>query len=600
GTVLRKNIVRVGKLDAVNINYLDGSGTARYFGDLYSLENEWVRSDRLRFSTTQLFIDNHTELDEQSGKTNYPRNNIVSIVDTDYLLYPKLNFYNTFGQSVYNRDDKTGTVVGDVDYRTGFRFVQDRYTFNSAFEYVGSEYASLNIPSTYQDYLGGDVSTQFTMCDYWNLSLAANLNKDNVDHLADSQTTFGKTFSIGNNFNLPWQQNVSLYWNYNSTLSRGAGIDTTGNEYNNYTFDYFKTFGELGLQLSYQYFRSDPLGMTTGSNFFHLYSFSVYKFFPNMNGSYVRFYQDMRKTKQLSQGFTPDLITYDTNISMRYYIFRNFNINAECRMRATEQDAVKNAAIVTLNAGIEYSPVPEARIGFTYMLDNVDLFIKNRTTRDYSLLLTARYLFDIQSPEKWGTVRIYVFEDKNNNGRLDAGEAIPDCLVYIIKGRYARTDAQGKAVIRKVVPGIRDVQIDLRGLPVELMVKGPQVQSIPVSPLKTSEANFVLVRTGTVRGRVFIDANKNGVFDKETDAAVPNVHISLVPSGGDTITFSDGSYVMEYVSPGSYDVTINTATLPKDTTLISPQNVPIDIAGEESKNDINFLLEEKKIEAQYF
>jgi len=600
GTVFRKNIVRIGELDPVSLNFLDGTGTSKYFGKLVSVENEWHRTDKLKLTTTTLFVKNSPEFADQSGRTAYPRNNVVGLIDSDYLIYPGLNLYNTYGQSLYNRDDKPETTVSDLDYRTGFRFNQERFTFGSSVEYVGNQYVSLNIPDTYQDYLGGDFWSQFLISNYWTLSLSSNLNKNNVDHLAAEQTTFGKAFSIANSFSLPWSQNINVSWDYNSTLSRGAELDTNGNEYNYYSFDYYKAIGTMGLQAGYQYFRADPLGMSTGSNYFHLVSGSVYKFFPNLNGSYLRLYQDIRKNKQLSTGNTPSLITYDTDLTVRYYIRRNLNVMAECRLRSTEQDIVKNTAIVTLNTGIEYSPWPDTTVGFSYILNSMDLFIKNRTTRDYSLLFTARHMFDIQTPDKWGTVTVYVFEDKNNNGRLDADEGMNDVLAYVVDGRYAKTNGIGKAVIRKVVPGLRHVQIDMRGLPVELMVKGTPVQDVMVEPLKTSVVSFVMVRTGAVKGRVFIDMNKNGIYDKDIDQVVPNARVALLPTDAETFSFSDGTYVFEYVDPGEYDVTINTNTLPKDRSLISPKTVHVSLGKNEKKEDVNFLLEEKNIEVQYF
>jgi len=255
---------------------------------------------------------------------------------------------------------------------------------------------------------------------------------------------------------------------------------------------------------------------------------------------------------------------------------------------------------MTLIASGEFKPAPDTTLGFTYTLNDVDLYDKYRNSDNYSLMFTVRQLFNMKTSDKWGRVKINIFVDRNDNGKFDSGEGISDVLTYVINGRHDYTNKAGSAFIKKVVPGLREVKIDLRNLPVYMMVKESPVQEVKVEPLKTAVVNFELVLTGSIRGRVFVDVDKNGVYDKGRDVPIPNVRIFIRDGNRDSLTFSDGTYILDYVSPGSRDVVIDPLSIDKDLKLVSPLEINVNLEEQGRLEDVNFILRQKDIQVQYF
>jgi len=219
---MKKSVVKIGRLDPVSVTSLDGGQSIRYFGDLYFLEQDWIDDEKAEVSTMVMVVRNDTELGDDKGDSTHPRDTLVYLVDSELEIKPDLKFYNTFAQSVYVRDDKPKTVISDIDYRTRFRLKKKRYILSTGFEYVGDEYASLSLPSTYQDYMGWDFSSSFYISDIWSFGVTGSLNKDNVDRIGPVQTTYGRTLSVTNSFNLPWGHDVNLSWYYNRTHTEGT------------------------------------------------------------------------------------------------------------------------------------------------------------------------------------------------------------------------------------------------------------------------------------------------------------------------------------------------------------------------------------------
>lgn len=595
-----RNVFRLGRLDPVTVTGLEGKGSFRVFGDVISIEQEWRDNDTLDLTTMVGYVSHYPEFKPDRGDSTQPRENMFYVIDSLWHIRSDVDLLNTIAQCIYSRDDKNRVITSDIDYKTGFKVNNDRFSIGTYAEYVGDEYASLNLPETYQDYLGGDIVSRYTFSDYWAMTFSTTFNKNNVKKIDENQTTYGRTFTLGNSFQLPWRQNLNVTWTYNSTVTKGGGRDTTGNEYGNWMLDYYKQFDTLGIQLGYQYFRVDPLGETTGSNFYHFFSGSLYKYFPALNGSYIRLYQDITKRKQLSSGNVPTTTTWVTSLSGRLYILKTFNVNADCRLRTTERDDQESTSIMTLRCGTGIKVGPETLFNFTYTLNDVDFFDKYRTTKNYSLMFTLNHTFDVVTPEKWGKVRAQVYDDINDNGAPDAGEGLEDVLVYVIDGRYDRTDSRGTALIRKVAPGARSVTMDMRRLPVDMLPKGGKTQEVVVEPLKTAHVVFPLVRTASLKGRVFADLNGNGSYEMVQDIPLANVRVFLGPDGPDTLTFSDGSYLLDSVYPGTYTIGIDALTVSEQYIIDSPAKRDVSLQRGDSVEGEDFILKQKAIDVHYF
>ncbi len=591
----------IGEMDSVYVSKIDGTGSVKYSGNLYAAKQDWIDRDDFRLSAVELFTHSSPQFSEDKGTTAHPRRNFLYLLDTNWLIRPALNLYNTFAHCTYVPDNKEDKIVSDYDIKTGMKFKHERFSVNSSVEYVGDKYASLGIPSTYQDYLGWQASTNFKLMKNLSLNISGNTNRDNVAFNEDNRTTHGRGISTSTNLRLPWDQSVSCGWGYNRSITRGGYQDTTGNEYNSYRMDYYKTLGTASLQLGWQYYRMDPLATSTGSMLFHTYSTTLYKSFPNLHGSYIRLYQDLSRTKQLSMDGLPTSNVYNTSLSGRYYILPYLSLSGNGRLRTTYQNTRNDASIMSFSTGLDYNPSPATNVGLTYEVGNMDLYDNRRTTKDWSFLFYVRHIFDFRSPEKWGKIRVYVFEDLNGNDIRDVEEiGLEDVLAYIVEGRGVKTDSDGVALIKKVVPGERKVRIDMRGLPVDMVIKGDPTKEVVVESLKTSETIFVIVTTGMVKGRLFVDTDKNGIFDKDVDIPIPNVGILLTPEYMGAISLSDGSYWFEYVYPGHRKVSINLEDVPKEYRLLSPETKDIEVESKKTTENADFIFESKPLKIKYF
>jgi hypothetical protein len=87
--------------------------------------------------------------------------------------------------------------------------------------------------------------------------------------------------------------------------------------------------------------------------------------------------------------------------------------------------------------------------------------------------------------------------------------------------------------------------------------------------------------TGTVFGRVYVDANRNGQFD--AGESLPGVSVSLGDSGEMTATDDDGLYRFQDVAVGSHQVN---ATHPKACLAGGPDSIVVNVeAGGEHQAD---------------
>lgn len=598
-----KTTVMLGEID----NTVSGPasvGAVRYLGNLYGIRQEYTDIHNLFKSGGMiLWQESHAEHDGQAGSTTFPRRNLLYVLDTTVYLYRNLNLYYAYAMSDYVPDNKVNEHLQDDNWRIGASLDENLYSARASYEHVGGQYASVSVPSTYQDYEGFDFATTFKFTPNWYSTLGGRLSKNNVERNPRLQTNFDRSLSAGTAFLLPWQQNLNLSHSVTESTTKGGDVDLSGNRYKDYRIDYTKTWKDLTAQLSYDYYILEPFGTATGGSFTDSYSATLFNFFPSLNNSYIRLYQDMRKTKTISDA-SYSTTFWNTNIGARLNITNYLSGSGDLRIAVTQKEAFKDTAPVTLILGAEFKSSPVTVWNVDYTLSNYDLYNpKNQFTgKQYTILFRVRHAFGIVTPEKWGSVKALVFEDLNSNGRHDDGEpGLPNVRVNIVNGRAESTDTKGIATIRKIVPGDRKVKVDLSRLPLDMAVRGDApVQAVIVKSLKTSTVEFPMVTTGKIKGMLYVDVDKNGVYDKKIDEVLQNVRVYLVPTGKDTLTFSDGSYYFDYVYPGEHEVAVDLETVAPDYKLTSSERIKAPLQGGQALTDLDFLFSPKPIMIEHF
>ncbi len=158
-----------------------------------------------------------------------------------------------------------------------------------------------------------------------------------------------------------------------------------------------------------------------------------------------------------------------------------------------------------------------------------------------------------------------VYQDVNVNGRFDADVDKPqaDVKVQVDGNRYVLSDAAGQYSFDAVLAGDHKIYLDLMSIRADLTLLSGGEHSTAIKAGSISTIDFRLVRTGRLRGRVWLDVNENGKFD-EGEKPLADVRV-VTASGRDTLTDADGYYVIGDLAPGEHVILIDEKTLPEKT-----------------------------------
>jgi hypothetical protein len=185
-----------------------------------------------------------------------------------------------------------------------------------------------------------------------------------------------------------------------------------------------------------------------------------------------------------------------------------------------------------------------------------------------------------------------VYQDVNLNGKFDPGIDQPQANVQIrVDGNfYALTDHNGNFRVDNIKAGQHTIYIDLLSVRADLTLLDSAQQTAVLRPGRDQIVDFRLVRTGRIRGIVWLDANGNGRFD-DGEQPLSDVRV-LTSSGRDTLTDAQGEFVLGDLPPGEHIVLIDEKTLPENTKpSIGSLRVTVR-AGSEAR-DVNFPITHK-------
>ncbi len=158
-----------------------------------------------------------------------------------------------------------------------------------------------------------------------------------------------------------------------------------------------------------------------------------------------------------------------------------------------------------------------------------------------------------------------VYQDVNLNGKFDPGVDVPqaDVKVHVDGNRYVVSDTNGNFRFDSVPEGDHKVYVDLLSVRADLTLLDEAAKNSALQAGRDTTMDFRLVRTGRLRGRVWLDLNGNGKFD-EGETPLADVRV-VTGSGRDTLTDADGYYVIGDLAPGEHVILIDEKTLPEKT-----------------------------------
>ncbi len=158
-----------------------------------------------------------------------------------------------------------------------------------------------------------------------------------------------------------------------------------------------------------------------------------------------------------------------------------------------------------------------------------------------------------------------VYQDIDGNGKYDPGVDKPQTGVKVrVDGnRYVETDVNGLFAFEAIQSGEHKVYVDLLSVRADLTLLDTGAHELVLDAGKGTQLDFRLARTGRITGRVWLDLNGNGKFD---EGETPLADIRVVTSSGrDTLTDTDGRFVIGDLAPGEHVILLDEKTLPAKT-----------------------------------
>jgi hypothetical protein len=190
--------------------------------------------------------------------------------------------------------------------------------------------------------------------------------------------------------------------------------------------------------------------------------------------------------------------------------------------------------------------------------------------------------------------RVYI--DENSNRQYDAGvdTAVKGARINLDNGIEVVSNENGLYNLDRIPPGEHHLVVNMEDIRANLVPANGLEQKINVLPRTVVNTAFRLVKSGSLSGRVWHDANQNGVYD--FGEGLPDIHL-VSSSGKDTYTDPDGSFLLSELPPGEQSVYIDERYQSPDL-MISTPNLRAEVkSGAETKN-VFFVLKTKPREVK--
>jgi hypothetical protein len=214
----------------------------------------------------------------------------------------------------------------------------------------------------------------------------------------------------------------------------------------------------------------------------------------------------------------------------------------------------------------------QAEYGRLSAFQHTSAFVEDRPR--FKLMLYKSW--NLATPARGAVVHGRVFD---HTGRPVAGARVQ-------LGRYhVDTDANGTYLFRHVPRGDYQLSLVPALLPADYAWDGRRVQ-LSLTPFQNVTADLLVAPLNSLHGRVYIDRNQNGRYDRDEGLARAVLHLD------DRVTSSDdeGAYSFFNLNPGSYTVRLNTGKLPTDVEAHGTGELTVTLGDSEPAVNVEFKL----------
>jgi len=193
-----------------------------------------------------------------------------------------------------------------------------------------------------------------------------------------------------------------------------------------------------------------------------------------------------------------------------------------------------------------------------------------------------------------------VYQDINLNGRFDAAIDKPQAGVQVrVDGSYYEvSDVNGDFRVENVKAGEHQVYLDLLSVRADLTLLTSARQTVALRSGRDMIVDFRLVRTGRIRGVVWLDLNADGKID-EGEPMLADARV-VTGSGRDTLTDAQGEFVLGDLPPGEHVVLIDEKTLAENTKSAGSLLVTVEAGGETAKVNFPILPRQAQVTVKQF
>jgi hypothetical protein len=193
-----------------------------------------------------------------------------------------------------------------------------------------------------------------------------------------------------------------------------------------------------------------------------------------------------------------------------------------------------------------------------------------------------------------------VYQDINLNGQFDPGvdKPLEGVQVRVDGSYYEVSDRNGDFRVENVKAGEHLVYLDLLSVRADLTLLTSARQTVALRTGHDMIVDFRLVRTGRIRGVVWMDLNGNGKID-DGEPMLADVRV-VTGSGRDTLTDAQGEFILGDLPPGEHIVLIDEKTLTENTKSAGSLRVTVEAGGETTKVNFPIVTKQAEVTIKFF
>ena len=254
----------------------------------------------------------------------------------------------------------------------------------------------------------------------------------------------------------------------------------------------------------------------------------------------------------------------------------------------TPDDIVYPAQVTDADGMYLFENLPPGPYEVTYEVTDLDPGIDPQVDLDDGDLTVANVTLgpDEDNPDvDFGVVgdaavEGAIFIDADGDGVQDPSETpIPGVTVIVAwEGPNGPieftvvTDENGEWELTDMPPGNYTAVVDTSTVPPEHLPTIPVSSDLVVPPGGVAVASNGFVPSASIGDLIWADDDRDGVVDSN-EGGVEGVTVNLLDEDGNiistTTTDADGNYIFEDLLPGTYTVSIETASFPSGMTIVS-------------------------------